>query len=929
MSDVLIKVINLSLSASWLILAVILLRAIFKKAPKWFPCALWAIVAIRLIVPFSFESATSVLPSSEPIPSEIVTMEKPQVNSGITYINNMINPVIEKVVAAPVEKISVVNSGTKSADTATTVDRDNVTGAVVTASAERLANESAKTAVSGQTAVDTSKSGITMQNIVKTAMIVWISGAVMILGYATISAWRLKRRISASVEVEEGVLACDEVQSPFIFGILRPKIYVPSSICPKTLEYVLAHERAHLARRDNWWKPLGFLLLAVYWFNPLSWAAYILLCRDIEMACDEKVIRDMEKNRACDYSQALLDCSIRRTTIAACPLAFGEVGVKQRVKNVLGYKKPKYAVVALLIAACAVISGCFLTSPKKKESGSIKHAVALPNESKLDFSDFSVEVKNAISDGSTVAFEYAITCEKVSDFPTIENNLEIYSLGAGKINGVEADMCLTFDSQMTSADGKTRKYSATEKKAISFCPCDSFDLIFTDSRDMTKKTITMETPADAKIYALTAKSKDQIDSETAEKLEWITDCDYFSEIENFYIDQIILTESKCAVLWGYKQQPQQGYDFEYGYGDLQIAVGSDDYVSFSNLFKTEGVVDQFVSFKNRDDLLVRSVFFNYPEGETQSSMLKKLRNAHIRMPAFAKVNSEPVATPTPLPHSVALPEESERKFNCDDFTIELKNASFDGSKYVVEYETRWTGLDTYDTSASSVFLEGSAELKYNGLNGYDSAYGSCELIEDNGTTRLYRVTGYAAVPSNTLSLGICVHRPDTSPEEYSLYGGFVLQRAEDAKIYVLTPEKIDEKDFGAGNVDYLTGLKVESDTDEYQIERVVLSESYCAVYWKKIKNGDTMISDLQITDASGSTHSLIEEFDKDYGVIKSNVSGFDMRNDDGSLCEDSCDVIRLSFMYPEGETQETILKRLQSSELKLVSGETETWKWFD
>ncbi len=929
MNEVFIKIINLSLSASWLILTVIILRGILKKAPKWFPCALWAIVAIRLIIPFSFESVTSLLPSSEPIPSEIVSMDKPQVDSGISYINQVVNPVIERVVAAPARSTSSDASAAQTAGI-TTVDLSDT------------ARHLSETSSGMTTAPDANQqSGITMQSIVKVSMIVWISGAVLILGYATISAWRLKRRISASIELEEGVLACDEVQSPFIFGIFRPKIYVPSSICQKTLEYVLAHERAHLARHDHWWKPFGYLILAVYWFNPLSWVAYILLCRDIEMACDEKVIHDMEKHRASDYSQALLDCSIRRTTIAACPLAFGEVGVKQRVKNVLGYKKPKYVVVALLIAACAVISGCFLTSPQKKESGNIKRNVALPNESKLDFNGYSVEIKNATSDGSTVTVEYMITCANVSDFTMIERNLSIHGEGVGKINGIEAEMHVGLESQLLDTEtvdgGITRTYRATEKQLYEFAPCDSIELDFCDERDMTSKKITLETPADAKIYSLTAKSKDQIDPEAAGKMEWITDCDYVSEIENFYIDQIILTESKCAVLWGYKQQPQQGYDFEYGYRDLQIAIGSDDYVNFANLFKSEGTADQFIFYKDRYDLLERCAFFTYPEGETQSSMLKKLRDAHIKMPSFAKVNSEPVATPTPLPHSVALPDDVERKFDCDDFTVELKNASFDGTKFVVEYETRQTGLDTYDTSVASLAIVGNSELKYDGLDLSEgvSSLGTCELIKEDGNTRLYRATGYTAVPSNTLSLGVFVHRPDDSFEESSLYGGFVLQRAEDAKIYVLTPDKIEEKDYGPGNVEYLTGLKVESDSDEYQIERVVLSENGGAVYWKRIKTGEKVSIDLQITDASGNTHSFIEDYDKNYGYYKSNVVGVDFVykwNDDGSERDDIPEVIRFSFRYSEGETQETMLKKLQSSKLKLVSGkseEQEVWKWFD
>lgn len=351
MNSILIRVLNLSLSASWLILAVIVLRAIFKKAPKWFPCALWAIVAIRLILPFSLESVISLVPSSETIPMEIVTMDSPQIDSGFDYINQLINPAIGNAVKTPSDmKVGVGKQTNPGGNPSMAASENGTTPA-------------------GEISPSSQEHGKMMiQTVFTVASVIWIVGVVSLLGYAGISAWRLKRKTAASIEIEEGVLECDEVKSPFILGVFRPKIYIPSSMSKKTLSYVLAHERAHLARRDQLWKPLGFLILTVYWFNPLCWVAYILLCRDIEMACDEKVIRKMKRQSTAEYSQALLNCSLRRSSIAACPLAFGEVGVKQRVKNILNYKKPKYAVVALLIVACIVVTGCFLTSPKKKKS---------------------------------------------------------------------------------------------------------------------------------------------------------------------------------------------------------------------------------------------------------------------------------------------------------------------------------------------------------------------------------------------------------------------------------------------------------------------------------------------------------------------------------------------------------------------------------
>ena len=314
MSAAFLKLLNLSITASWLILAVILVRFLLKKAPKWISCVLWALVAIRLICPFSLESALSLIPSSETIPSNIEMMQKPAIDSGITAINEAVNP-----------------------------------------------------AISHSFAPDPMTSANPLQIVIPVLSIVWIAGMAAMLLYALISYIRLKKSVGASVPVRDNILACDEVKSPFILGIIKPLIYVPSSMEGETLGYVITHESAHIQRRDHWWKPFGFLLLAVYWFNPLCWLAYVLLCRDIEMACDEKVIRELDNNDKAAYSQALLNCSFPRRRIAACPLAFGEVGVKERVKSVLNYKKPAFWIIIAAIAACAVVAVCFLTNPKAIE----------------------------------------------------------------------------------------------------------------------------------------------------------------------------------------------------------------------------------------------------------------------------------------------------------------------------------------------------------------------------------------------------------------------------------------------------------------------------------------------------------------------------------------------------------------------------------
>lgn len=311
MSMIFLKIVNMSIMASWLILAVILIRLLLKKAPRWITCALWALVAVRLLLPFSFESALSIIPSSETIPSNIGIMNEPRIDSGITVINEAVNPFIRETLTP--DPISSANP---------------------------------------------------LQIYIPLLSVVWIAGMTAMIIYALLSFIKLKRSVGIAIPIGDNVLACDEVESPFILGVFKPAIYVPSSMTGDNLDYVIQHEKAHLQRYDHWWKPLGFLLLAVYWFNPLCWVAYILLCRDIEIACDEKVIRNMDRDNLAAYSQALLDCSFSRKRIAACPLAFGEVGVKERVKKVLNYKRPAFWIIIAAIIVCIVVAVCFLTNPK-------------------------------------------------------------------------------------------------------------------------------------------------------------------------------------------------------------------------------------------------------------------------------------------------------------------------------------------------------------------------------------------------------------------------------------------------------------------------------------------------------------------------------------------------------------------------------------
>lgn len=311
MAAVFLKLLNLSISASWLVLAVLVLRLVSKRSPKWMNVLLWGIVALRLVLPFSVESALSLIPSAETVsPAAVQFDPAPTITSGVSVIDNAVNPSLSEHFSA-----------------------------VPTASVNPLY---VWTEIAGW---------------------VWLIGLGAMLLYALVSYLRLRRRVSVSLPIQDHIYLCDAISSPFILGVVKPHIYLPSGLDEVQRQNVLSHERAHLARRDHWWKPLGFALLAVYWFNPVLWLAYALLCRDIELACDERVIRTMDESAVKTYSTVLLACSMPRKAVITCPLAFGEVGVKERVKNALHYKKPAFWVVAASVAVCVVVAVCFLTNP--------------------------------------------------------------------------------------------------------------------------------------------------------------------------------------------------------------------------------------------------------------------------------------------------------------------------------------------------------------------------------------------------------------------------------------------------------------------------------------------------------------------------------------------------------------------------------------
>ncbi len=406
MAELFLKIFNMSVSASWLVLAVLVLRFFMKKPPKWINVLLWGIVALRLVFPFSVESVMSLVPSAETIPPEVLYENSFTVQTGLPTVDNRVN---EYLGESYYEGVTVpANNGF---------------------------------------------------DIMSTLGTVWALGALALLIYTAISYFNLKRKVGTAVLLRGNIYQSENVASPFVLGIISPKIYLPFNMEETTLDYVVAHENAHIRRKDHWYKPFGFLLLAIHWFNPIMWVAYVTLCKDIELACDEKVISELGTSQRADYSEALLSCSVNRKLIAACPIAFGEVGVKERVKSVLNYKKPAFWVIVVAVVICAVVAICFLTDPKEEEE---------TGENLLTVEDFEIfkgndgkkGIKN--SDGETViepiydeiegnTFYFVLT-KNVGTAEEPEKEILLYSTSGNFAQGGPFDGYLFWDWTVKDTD---------------------------------------------------------------------------------------------------------------------------------------------------------------------------------------------------------------------------------------------------------------------------------------------------------------------------------------------------------------------------------------------------------------------------------------------------------------------------------------------
>ena len=395
MGEIFLKVLNMSITASWMVLAVIAVTLIFKKIPKWINCLLWGLAGLRLILPFSFESMFSLVPSTDTLDESILISQTPSIDSGIPIINQTVNP-----------------------------------------------------ALSQNFAPDNTASAAPMQILMFILSAVWLAGIAAMLIYGAVSYIKIKRKTSASIHLKDNIYYCDNIDTPFILGIIKPKIYIPSGMDERCIDYIIRHENAHLKRMDHLWKPLGFLILSFYWFNPALWAAYILLCRDIEKACDEKVIKNMDAEDKKCYSEALVASSMHRRMIMACPLAFGEVGVKARIKNMLSYRKPTLWIIIAAVILSIVLSVCFLTNPATAKLQNIEHLTL----EKIFDSPAAVLIS---TDGQTYVpadFEsglYGLGKIKISRRAVSENSSEERKISKAVVLQTEKDTKLSENSRIS------------------------------------------------------------------------------------------------------------------------------------------------------------------------------------------------------------------------------------------------------------------------------------------------------------------------------------------------------------------------------------------------------------------------------------------------------------------------------------------------
>jgi beta-lactamase regulating signal transducer with metallopeptidase domain len=313
----------MSLTASYVIAFVIAIRLFLKKFPKNFSYLLWIAVLFRLICPFSFDSIVSLIPKNVNIPQDIAYMPKPEINSGITVIDSAVNNVLP---SPPINQIASANP---------------------------------------------------MQIWLAIGEAVWLIGITTLLIYSVITTVKLYSKLRNAKHIKDNIYLVNGFKTPFVFGIIYPKVYLPDRLLESEKSYVLLHEQTHIKRLDHIVKLIFFIATCIHWFNPLAWIAFYLMGEDMELSCDEKVVKQMGSSIKKEYSSSLLSMSTGKRILGGSPIAFGENNTKDRIKNVLNYKKPKFWVIVILIFVIIAVGIGLMTNPKNDKS------VTVSNEDKI------------------------------------------------------------------------------------------------------------------------------------------------------------------------------------------------------------------------------------------------------------------------------------------------------------------------------------------------------------------------------------------------------------------------------------------------------------------------------------------------------------------------------------------------------------------
>ena len=310
MSELFLSILNMSLTTSYVIVFVMLIRLLLKKAPKFISYALWGVAAFRLIIPFSFESMFSLMPrntNAVSIAHDIIYQQSPQINSGIEAVDSFVG----RLLPVPATGVSVNP----------------------------------------------------LQIYTEIGAYIWVLGLVALLGYSFVSIFILKKQLKSSDLIEGNIYEAKNLKTPFVLGVIKPKIYLPAGINAEERNYILLHEQTHIHRKDHVIKILAFFILSLHWFNPLVWIAFILMSTDMELSCDERVLKEMNEDIKKPYANSLLSLAAERHILNGSPLAFSEGNVKGRIKNVLNYKKPTFLVVVITMILAVVVTIGLVTNP--------------------------------------------------------------------------------------------------------------------------------------------------------------------------------------------------------------------------------------------------------------------------------------------------------------------------------------------------------------------------------------------------------------------------------------------------------------------------------------------------------------------------------------------------------------------------------------